>query len=169
MIWCCPWWKSLHTPTDIMIESVFAESVWYHRVINGNPRSPKWGERQKREEPDFSRIPIGCFLHCHSSHWFFFAELSILPCSFLGEGEYNHLRKLANDGFLNIRCLISLTFSFFCRRARWCHLFFLRTTTSRETRGSCHLPKMSLSGERIHQSSSFSSVSKQPYSKRQSF
>ena len=49
----------------------FTESVWYHRVINGNPRSPKWGERQKREEPDFSRIPIGCFLHCNSSHRIF--------------------------------------------------------------------------------------------------
>ena len=168
MVWCCPWWKSLHTPTDIMIESFFAESVWYHRVINRNPRSPKWSKDKKGKSQIFQESLLAAS-YIATLATDFFAELSILPCSFLGEGEYNHLRKLANDGFLNIRCLISLTFSFFWRRARWCHLFFLRTTTSRETRGSCHLRKMSLSGERIHQSSSFSSVSKQPYSKRQSF
>ena len=53
MVWCCPWWKSLHTPTDIMIESLFAESVCYHRVINRNPRSPKWGKDKKGKSQIF--------------------------------------------------------------------------------------------------------------------
>ena len=53
MVWCCHWWKSLHTPTDIMIESFFAETVCYHRVINRNPRSPKWGKDKKGKSQIF--------------------------------------------------------------------------------------------------------------------